>query len=71
MQGNGPVSLDIKLSGFDMTKEGAHATHGYHIHTYGDMTNSCDSLGALYDHEDNSTEHHDDRYITGLIVYSY
>jgi Cu/Zn superoxide dismutase len=38
--------------GFDMTKENAPMTHGIHIHNYGDMRDSCESLGSHFNPDD-------------------
>ncbi|KAL5015416.1 hypothetical protein ScPMuIL_009686 [Solemya velum] len=41
----GPVEVKIDLSGFDATL--SHM-HGMHIHQYGDVSNSCQSLGGHF-----------------------
>lgn len=43
-----PVEIFIALNGFDMTKENPKHSHGFHVHQFGDTTNSCDSLGSHY-----------------------
>jgi Cu/Zn superoxide dismutase len=35
-----------------MTKENAPMTHGIHIHNYGDMSDSCESLGSHFNPDD-------------------
>jgi Cu/Zn superoxide dismutase len=44
--------VGLKLGGFDMTKENAPMTHGIHIHNYGDMRDSCESLGSHFNPDD-------------------
>lgn len=51
-KGDEPVHIYIGLGGFDMTKENAPMTHGIHIHTYGDMSESCESLGSHFNPDD-------------------
>mgnify|MGYP003571909542 CR=1 FL=1 len=47
-KGDGPVDVFIKMTGFDMTKENPVHSHGFHIHQYGDISDSCDSLGSHF-----------------------
>lgn len=65
---DGPVTLDIHLNGFDMTKENAPMTHGIHIHTYGDLSDSCDSLGPHYnpDGTTHADKHASERHVGDL-----
>ena len=51
-KGDEPVHIYIELGGFDMTKENAPMTHGIHIHNYGDMRDSCESLGSHFNPDD-------------------
>ncbi|XP_063436047.1 uncharacterized protein LOC134717350 [Mytilus trossulus] len=47
-KGDDPVEIFIALNGFDMTKENPKHSHGFHVHQYGDTSNSCDSLGGHF-----------------------
>ncbi|XP_071175767.1 uncharacterized protein [Mytilus edulis] len=47
-KGDDPVEIHIALNGFDMTKENPKHSHGFHVHQYGDTSNSCDSLGSHF-----------------------
>ncbi|KAJ8301319.1 hypothetical protein KUTeg_020306 [Tegillarca granosa] len=45
----GPLHVDINLTGFDVSGDHAHHVHGFHIHEFGDLTDGCGSLGGHYD----------------------
>ncbi|CAC5388323.1 unnamed protein product [Mytilus coruscus] len=44
---NGPVHVDVHMSGFEM-EEGKSHKHSFFLHEYGDLRRSCDSLGQIY-----------------------
>ncbi|XP_022307230.1 uncharacterized protein LOC111113329 [Crassostrea virginica] len=50
-RGDGPLTMEFHLTGFNTSEDFADHNHGLQIHEYGDMEHGCDTIGELYHNE--------------------